>query len=279
MNLISTPILTGLLLGAIIGAGLLLMWRGVQPAKPAIADVLRAAGQRHTPTPQGWWNQTLDLAARTGDGDTLTADLAVLGRTRTEFAIGRIQLCAALGGLPVVATALTATTTGTTWNPVVVAVCTVGGIVAAVGLSKATVASEAAGRRRGFTEELAAYLDVVAQLVAGGAGIDEALRNTLSSARVRRRSEWVELGELAKTARLNELDELVVCIQLCSSDGARIRASLQAKAKALRAKTASEQLAAANRASEYMGGPLIGMLLAFLAVVLAPALAQVLAIN
>ena len=62
-------------------------------------------------------------------------------------------------------------------------------------------------------------------------------------------------------------------------DGARIRASLQAKAKSLRAATASEQLTAANRASEYMGGPLIGMLLAFLAVVLAPALAQVLAIN
>ena len=143
-------------------------------------------------------------------------------------------------------------------------------------------------------EELAAYLDLVAQLIAGGAGIDEALwraarstrtpglgliRDAIAAARVRRRSEWVALGELSEQARLLELAELVTAVQLASSDGARIRHSLQAKAQSLRAAAASEQLAAANRASEYMGGPLIAMLLAFLAVVLAPALAQVLSIT
>ena len=105
------------------------------------------------------------------------------------------------------------------------------------------------------------------------------IRDTIASSRVRRRSEWVELGDLATNARLPELAELVTAVQLAASDGARIRASLQAKAKSLRAAAASEQLAAANRASEYMGGPLIGMLLAFLGVVLAPALAQVLSIT
>ena len=290
----ATPIVTGLAVGLIIGFGLLTMWRGARPTKPSAVDVIRAAGLRHTPTPSGWWNQTIELASRTSDTDAVTADLAVLGRTRAEFALGRLQLCAALAALPIAATALTATVAGMTWNPVVVALCAAGGVAAGVALSKATLASEAAGRRRRFSVELAAYLDVVAQLVAGGAGIDEALwravrgaqtpglimiRTAISSARVRRCSEWSELGELATRTRLPELAELVTAIQLAASDGARIRASLQSKAKSLRSATASEQLAAANRASEYMGGPLIGMLLAFLAVVLAPALAQVLSIT
>ena len=294
MNPFTAPILTGLFIGAVIAAGLLVMWRGIHPAKPAAADVIRAAGQRYVSTPTGWREQTLLLASRTGDTDTLNADLTVLGRTRTDFGVARLQLCGALGALPIIASILTATAAGTTWNPIVVVICAAGGVAAGVFLSKATLASEASGRRRGFTEELAAYLDVIAQLVAGGAGIDEALwraarsaqtpglimiRTTISSARVRRQSEWSALGDLATEARLPALAELVTAIQLAASDGARIRSSLQAKAKSLRAATASEQLTAANRASEYMGGPLIGMLLAFLAVVLAPALAQVLAIN
>jgi tight adherence protein C len=294
MNPFSPPIMTGLFVGALIAAGLLIMWRGFHPVKLSAAETIRVAGQRFVSTPSGWRAQTLQFAARTGDNDTMAADLAVLGRTPTDFAIARIQLCSALGILPVIVSVVITSATGGTWNVFVVGLCAAFGVVAGLALSKATLASEAAGRRRGFTQELAAYLDVVAQLVAGGAGVDEALwraarsaqtpgltmiRNTLSSARVRRRSEWSELGDLATAARLPPLAELVTAIQLASSDGARIRASLQAKAKSLRAATASEQLTAANRASEYMGGPLIAMLMAFLAVVLAPALAQVLAIN
>ena len=289
-----SPIITGIGVGSTITTGLVVMWRGARPPKPALADLIRNAGQRHQPQPTGLWNQTINLASRTGDNETLAADLAVLGRTRNEFAASRIQLCVALGALPIVATALTTLASGSTWNPTIIAVCALSGIAAGVALSKATLASEAAGRRKRFIEELAAHLDIVAQLVAGGAGIDEALwravrsadtpglvmmRDAIASARVRRRSEWAELGDLADRARLPELNELVTAIELASTDGARIRASLQAKAKSLRASTASEQLASANRASEAMGGPLIGMLLAFLVVVLAPALAQVLAIN
>ena len=73
MNPFTTPILTGLLIGALIAAGLLVTWRGIHPAKPAAADVIRAAGQRYVSTPTGWREQTLLLASRTGDTDTLTA--------------------------------------------------------------------------------------------------------------------------------------------------------------------------------------------------------------
>jgi tight adherence protein C len=288
------PIFTGTLIGAVIAIGLVIVARGAHPPKPSAVDVIRAAGRPRVQAPTGFRQQTLALASRTNDNETLTADLTVLGRSSAAFAAARIQLCATLAVLPVLMSGALSVTTGGPINLPLTLIGVAGGIFAGVALSRATLASEAAGRRRRFCEELAAYLDLVAQLVAGGAGVDEALwrgavsthtpglvmiRDTIASARVRRRSEWAELSDLATTARLPELSELVTAVQLAASDGARIRASLQAKAKSLRAAAASEQLAAANRASEYMGGPLIGMLLAFLAVVLAPALAQVLSIT
>ena len=289
-----TTILTGATLGAVVATGCVAIWRGARPPKPALLDAIRHSEQHHQPAPDGLWNHALEFATHTTDTDTLTADLAVLQRTRTTFALARIQLCATLAVLPIMVTLVLAVATGSSWNPTVAIVCTLIGTGAGVVMSKMSLSSEAAGRRRRFTEELAAYLDIVAQLVAGGAGTDEALwrgvraaetpglamiRDALASARVRRRSEWAALAELANATRLPELAEMVTAIQLASTDGARIRASLQAKAKSLRAATAAEQLASANRASEAMGGPLIAMLLAFLAVVLAPTLAQVLSIT
>jgi tight adherence protein C len=288
------PLLVGACFGAVVAFGVLILWRGLHPVKPSLVELIGASSKPLRAAPVGLWPQTLALAARTGDVDSLSADLAVLGRTAAQFAAARVQLCLSLAIIPVVVSAALSTLTGGALNVPVTLIGVLGGAAVGVALSRATLASEAAGRRRRFCEELAAYLDLVAQLVGGGAGIDEALwraarstntpglvmvRDTIASARVRRRSEWAELGDLATRARLPELAELVTAIELASSDGARVRASLQAKAKSLRAASASEQLAAANRASEYMGGPLIAMLLAFLAVVLAPALAQVLAIN
>jgi tight adherence protein C len=288
------PLLVGACFGAVVAFGVLILWRGVHPVKPSLVELIAASSKPLRAAPVGLWPQMLAFAARTSDVDSLSADLAVLGRTPAQFAAARVQLCLSLAIIPVVVSVAIGTLTGGALNVPVTLIGVLGGAAVAVALSRATLASEAAGRRRRFCEELAAYLDLVAQLVAGGAGIDEALwraarstntpglvmvRDTIASARVRRRSEWAELGDLAIRARLPELAELVTAIELASSDGARVRASLQAKAKSLRSASASEQLAAANRASEYMGGPLIAMLLAFLAVVLAPALAQVLAIN
>jgi tight adherence protein C len=164
---------------------------------------------------------------------------------------------------------------------------------AGFALSRLTVASEASERREGFVAELAAYLDMVAQLLGGGAGVEDALwraarharspgieqiRDALQAARTSRRSEWHALGSLATRTRVAELGELVTAVQLAGNSGAKVSASLIAKAKSLRDRNASSQLAAAQRSSERMGGPLIGMLLAFLVLVIAPALAAVMKI-
>jgi Flp pilus assembly protein TadB len=288
------PLLVGAALGGSIGTGLVLVRRGLIPTRVTLADVFaRAESPRQIflGTP---WTRTIETIANAKTNDSvLDADLAVLGRTRQQFALSRLSLTGTLAGLPLVVSALITAATGTRSN--LLTVVTIAALLGAAGyvLSRMTLASEAAERRNGFVAELAAYLDMVAQLLTGGSGVEDALwraarnarspgviqiRDALQSARTSRRSEWHALGALATRIRVPELGELVTAVQLAGSSGAKVSASLIAKAKSLRDRNAAMQLAAAQRSSERMGGPLIGMLLAFLVLVIAPALAAVMRI-
>ena len=288
------PLLTGAGIGTVCAGGALIAWHGLAPAKPVLADLIRASGRARPARATSMFDRSIDsLVTKGSDPAGLDADLAVLGRTRREFALTRLSLAASLTAIPIVVAAVTATASTARWNPVAIASAAVAGAVGGFLLARATLASEARERRHGFVAELAAYLDIVAQLLTGGAGVEDALwraarnarspgvtaiRDTLASARTRRRSEWAALGELAARTRVSELNELVTAVQLAGTSGARVSASLIAKAHSLRERTASQQLAAAQRSSEHMGGPLIGMLLAFLILVIAPALAAVMSI-
>ncbi len=288
------PLIVGAVLGGSAGAGLVLVRRGFTPTHNTLATALAAAETPRAPVVGTPWTRTLEVIANAKASDaSLDADLAVLGRTRQQFALSRLALTAVLAGLPILVSALVTASTGSGWNPFTVV--TVAVVLGAAGfvLSRMTLASEAAERRNGFVSELAAYLDMVAQLLAGGAGVEDALwraarnarspgviqiRDALQAARTSRRSEWHALGALATRTRVPELGELVTAVQLAGSSGAKVSASLIAKAKSLRDRNAATQLAAAQRSSERMGGPLIAMLLAFLVLVIAPALAAVMRI-
>ena len=288
------PLLSGAAIGTVCATGLVIAVKGLVPKPVPLADYIRRAAVARLQRPTRRADRALDLVSTAGvDISAIDADLAVLNRDRRTFAMSRVAMCAAFGGLPLLVAVVTALASGATWNPILVAGVTAGGTAAGFVLSRATLASEAAGRRRAFTAELAAYLDIVAQLLSGGAGVEEALwraarnarspgieliRDTLASARTSRRSVWAALGELAVRIRVPELSELVTAVQLAGTSGAKVSASLVAKAHSLRDRTASQQLADAQRASERMGGPLIAMLLAFLVLVIAPALAAVMTI-
>ena len=288
------PLIMGSALGAGIGGGLVLIRRGLSAALVPLGDVFKTAESQRRPVAGGHWTRAVEtLAALCPNDAALDADLAVLGRSRQQFALSRLTLTGVLGGLPIAVAALVASSSGSAWNPVTVLAAAVALGTAGFLLSRLTMASEATERRHGFVAELAAYLDIVAQLLTGGAGVEEALwraarnarspgvmqiRDALQSARTSRRSEWHALGTLATRTRVTELGELVTAVQLAGSNGAKVSASLIAKAKSLRDRNAATQLAAAQRSSERMGGPLIGMLLAFLILVIAPALAAVMRI-
>ncbi len=288
------PLIAGALFGAGIGTGVVLIGRGLTRTHIGLPDLIRAAeSPRHVIT-GNLWNRMVETAANARSGDrALDADLAVLGRSRQQYAVSRLTLTGVLAALPVFVGVLIASSTGSTVNLLAVTVAPV--LLGGLGfvLSRLTLASEASERRQGFVAELAAYLDMVAQLLIGGAGVEEALwraarnarspgvvqiRDALQSARTSRRSEWHALGALATRTRVNELSELVTAVDLAGNSGAKVSGSLISKAKSLRDRTAASQLAAAERASERMGGPLIAMLLAFLVLIIAPALAAVMSI-
>ena len=287
------PLLTGASVGTIMAAGLVMVGRGLAPSKPALAELIRASSRARPARPVTVLDRTLEVIVTKGsDPSTIAADLAVLGRTPRDFALTRLTMTAGFAGLPIAVALLTAAS-GAVWNPGYVALAAMIGGGLGFVVSRGTLASEAKERRHAFVAELASYLDIVAQLLTGGAGVEDALwraarnarspaiitiRDTLASARTRRRSEWSALGELATRIRVPELSELVTAVQLAGGSGAKVSASLVAKAHSLRDRTASQQLAEAQRASERMGGPLIGMLLAFLILVIAPALASVMRI-
>lgn len=289
-----SPLVSGAIVGATVAGGLVTVWRGLNPTRPALVDVIRNADRPHPKQPESLYQHGLNLIVTKGSSTNgLHADLAIMERTVAEFAATRLALTIAFGGLPVLVAMLTSTASGASWNPAIIGLAATAGMFLGFIISRGTLASEAKDRRHAFVCELAAYLDIVSQLLAGGAGVEDALwraarnaqspgimqiRDALGSAKTRRRSEWSALGDLASNIAVPELLELVTAVQLAGTSGAKVRASLTGKAHALRDRTASQQLAAAQRSSERMGGPLIAMLLAFLVLIIAPALAAVMAI-
>ena len=280
----------GALIGLCVWAGLVAAWRGFAPRQATLAERLAKAGR--PPAPQRSWRQRL-LAWCAGDLNathtSLHADLAVLDRTLETYATNRLVLVTGLAAMPVAFALLTGASGALQWSPVAVAVIAVVGAGFGLVMSRAVVTSQAAERRRAFAIELSQFLDVVALQVAGASGIDDALRRAaagsaspgiiqirraLDRARVRNESPWDSLEDLAERTRVPELDELVSTVRLGDDRGARIRATLIAKADSLRATQTADELARSEKASERMGIPVVAMFFGFLALMLAPLMAQ-----
>lgn len=141
--------------------------------------------------------------------------------------------------------------------------------------------------RRRFRTSLSAYLDLVAIMLAGGAGIETALfaagrigdgpafvriSEALEVSRTSRRSPWDSLADLGRRLAIPELPELAATVRLGGEQGARMTASLVAKASALRAKQMAEVEAEANAATEKMGLPMVMLFLGFLILLGYPAM-------
>lgn len=141
--------------------------------------------------------------------------------------------------------------------------------------------------RRRFRTSLSAYLDLVAIMLAGGAGIETALfaagrigdgpaflriGEALEVSRTSRLSPWDSLAELGRLLGVPELPEMAATVRLGGEQGARMTASLVAKASALRAKQMAEVEAEANAATEKMGLPMVMLFLGFLILLGYPAM-------
>jgi len=151
--------------------------------------------------------------------------------------------------------------------------------------------SKAADRRRSFRHALSAFLDIVSISLAGGRGVETALyagadagqgwafgeiRRALLEARLLGETPWAGLARLGSDLAIPELGELAASAALAGSEGARVRASLAAKARALRLRGLTEIESAAQSASERMSLPIVALMVGFIVFLAYPAIDQVL---
>jgi tight adherence protein C len=281
---LSTDLLAALVAGGVAGAGLLVLALSLRPAKVGIAaGIARLDASRQSPAYtisdairtsenlSGWQLQlgsriSAALEARGFRAASLRADLALLGRSMEGFLASTVIF--AVGGLvfgPVIIglAMLLAVDLGIT-VPLAMAVlfAFVGGL-----LPYLAVRREATKRRQDFRHAVGAFLDLVSMNLAGGRGVPEALtaaaaigggwpfarlRDTLAFARLQGLTPWAALGRLGDEVGVNELRDLSAALTLVADDGAKIRASLAARAATLRRRELAEMEGKAGQRSQSM---------------------------
>lgn len=280
-------LLTMTLAGAIAGAGLLLIARGaVGHAAPLAAIVAELHRPRVVQPPTTRRDATVEyLAGRTSR--SRDCDLSVCERTIDRYVQDRL-LWALLGAAPGAGLLLmSAGGAASVVPPAGLVVAVVLGAAAGWFYARLDLRSDAERARRAFRHSLAAYLELVTILMAGGAGVETAmfdaaaigqgsafrhLRSALSAAQARREPPWKLLGELGDRLGIGELEELHASMTL-AGDGAQVRDSLSAKASGIRLRDLAELETEAQTRSETMVLPVALMFAGFLVLIGYPALA------
>jgi tight adherence protein C len=286
-----------LLLGTGVGLGLWALAVWAIPPRPSLRTVLARAASTPSPRPllatEGTsWATRLGAPLETLGlpGERIRRDLTAIGRPvgthlaeKATLAIVGLLVPVLLHGLLLLAD------TDVGFNFPIIS-----GIVLASGgflLPDLRVRAAAARLRTGFRHALSSYLDLVWITLAGGAGVDSALHDSaaighgwafaqiqraLSAAMLTRSTPWARLHQLGEELGVTELAELAASVSLAGTEGAKVRASLAAKAAALRAHQLSSAEADAQSATERMSLPVMVLLLGFLTFITYPALTQVL---
>jgi tight adherence protein C len=289
-----------MLLSIGVGLGLWALSVWLVPPRPPLAALIDRLSVPHAPAPiltadDGGWAVRLGgplagllraLGLPTGGvrGDLVIAERSIETHLAEKAAL-------ALTGLLLPTTVELALTMGGRPLPWPIPLgCALAGAVGGFLLPDATVRAEAARRRASFRHALSAYLNLIHILLAGGAGVEGALsdaaevgrgwsfqqlRRALSTAQLTRTSPWTALGRLGDELDISELTELAAALSLAGTEGAKIRASLAAKAAALRSREGAEAEGRANAITERMAMPSMLMAFGFVIFVFYPALTQI----
>jgi tight adherence protein C len=278
-----------MLVGAGFGLGLYLLWRAVRPGPAPLARVLADLAQPGlsvTDLEAGRSPAAHRMADRLGraalgfleavglaDTDRLRWRLRTVDKTVERHAYHKL-----LGGIAGLAIptlfGMMLAAAGVTVSPgiiglVVVSFAAVGFWYPDLGLTE-----RVERRRRAFRHSLSAYLDLVTIILAGGGGLETALqsaadsgdgwafaeiRQALRRARLGGRTPWEVFDELGRDLGVDELRELAASAHLAGDQGARIRASLAAKADSMRAHQTAAVEAQAEAATEKMLLPVVAL--------------------
>lgn len=291
-----------LLLGALVGLGALVSWRLLFPSPPPLQAAIDRLNRRNELV--GIANRDVgdhgvsDLLGRTvGAGlertmrnlgfdlESLEADLRLVGRTLEQHMAQKVLLALFGVALPALL--------GLLWLVLGIEIATTvpvaGSLVLGVVFFFApdlTLRSEAADRRKDFKRALGSFLDLVVISLAGGAGVESALRdaagvgrgwafaqihNALDVTALTGETPWAALARLGDEVGIPELVELSASVSLAGTEGARVRESLAVKATSLRDHALAEAEAEAESTTEKMAMPVVLLFLGFLILVGYPA--------
>jgi tight adherence protein C len=294
-------VIVPLLLGGLVGLGAIVSWRLLFPSPPplqAAIDRLQRRNQlvRITHADQtdgisGFLGRTVgaslgrilrNLGLRL---DSLEPDLRLVGRSLDQHLAQKVVLAFFGFALPAV----------------VAAVWTVGGFSVpltfptGVGLvlgvffffaPDISLRSETEERRKAFKQALGSFLDLVVISLAGGTGVESALRdaagvgrgwafaqlrNALEVTALTGETPWAALARLGEEVGVTELVELSATVSLAGTEGARVRDSLAVKAASLRDHALAEAEAEAQSTTEKMALPVVLLFLGFLILIGYPA--------
>ncbi|MBX6385267.1 MAG: type II secretion system protein [Microbispora sp.] len=226
-------------------------------------------------------------AARGWEARSIKADLALLGKSFEGFLATKALLgVSGLLAFPILVGWLALMGWGVSvqvplWSALVV--CVVFFLLPDVQIRR-----DAAVRRRDFRHAVGAFLDLVSMNLAGGRGVPEALmmavavgspittpgalngaangagpapgsnwameriREALANARIVGITPWQALGQLGDEINVDELRDLSAALGLVADDGAKVRASLAARAATLRRRELAEIEGKAGERSQSM---------------------------
>ncbi len=285
-----------LLAGTGLGLGILLLARSLYPPRPTLAAALArmsppeaASSSRRRGAPKSLVAVARALGFERLISRSVATDLRLVGRS-PDGHLARCLLAGLFSGLIAPAT-IGVLILGGIAVPFEVPVALVLGLaVAGTLLPNLTLRSEADGRRRSFNHALSAFLDLVAINLAAGRGIEGALdtaaeagkgwafadiRQSLYRAKVMGETPWAGLDHLGESIGIPDLQELAASVSLAGDSGAKVRASLAAKAQSLRIKGLADVEESAQAATERMSLPVILLLCGFVIFIGYPAIVRV----
>ncbi|GII82652.1 type II secretion system protein [Sphaerisporangium siamense] len=280
--------LENVLAGGAVGLGLFLLFRALFPPRPGLVarllalDSVREDGdafrlQLISPDEDvSAFRRELGVrlarfyASRGWEVRSVRADLTLLGKSFEGYLATKVLL--AVSGLlafPVLLGWLVLMGWGVSlqvpmWAALIIA-------VVFFFLPDLQIRRDAAARRRDFRHAVGAFLDLVAMNLAGGRGVPEALlmavsvgdggssnwamariREALANARIVGITPWQALGRLGDEINVDELRDLSAALGLVADDGAKVRASLTARAATMRRRELAEVEGQAGERSQSM---------------------------
>ncbi len=284
------PLIVALLLSGGLGYGVAVCVRALRPRPVPLAVAIaaldgpaRRAGHHANTSAtagNGWRQPLASLGLRVlnafglGTRTELTRQLRVLDKPIERHAYEK--LLGAIAGflLPNLVTAVVIAA-GVTPNPLIGIVIGLIGAIAGFLYPDLPLADQVKGRQQAFRHALSSYLDLVTIILAGGGGIESALRGAAEAgdgwafeqirAALRRaeftgQTPWEAFDDLGADLDINELSELAASVGLAGGHGAKIRRSLEAKADALRAQQAAAVETSAETRTEQMIVPVTVMI-------------------